>query len=87
MINGFHKPDFVIDVSEYMEAKKQSLNCYASQFIKTEGSVDTPLVNGYIETVEARERLFGKEVGTFYAEGFKTKKPIVIHNDLLGGSL
>lgn len=87
MINGFHKPDFMIDVSEYMEVKKQSLNCYASQFTKAEGSVETPLVNGYIETVEARERLFGKEVGTSYAEGFKTKKPIVIHNDLLGGSL
>ena len=87
MINGFHKPDFVIDVSEYMEIKKQSLNCYASQFIKSAGSVDTPLVNGYIESVEARERLFGNEVGRPFAEGFKTKKPVLIHNDLLGGTV
>ncbi|MCE4047233.1 bacillithiol biosynthesis deacetylase BshB1 [Bacillus sp. Au-Bac7] len=87
MINGFHKPDFVTDVSDFMEVKKQSLNCYSSQFTKSAGSVDTPLVNGYIETVEARERLFGKEVGLNFAEGFKTKKPLLIHNDLLGGTV
>jgi N-acetylglucosamine malate deacetylase 1 len=77
MINGFHKPDFVIDISNYMNQKKLSLEAYQSQFIRTDNTVDTPLVNGYIETVESRERLFGKEVGVTYAEGFKSKKPLV----------
>jgi N-acetylglucosamine malate deacetylase 1 len=77
MINGFHKPDFVIDISNYMNQKKLSLEAYQSQFIRTNTTVDTPLVNGYIETVESRERLFGKEVGVTYAEGFKSKKPLV----------
>lgn len=77
MINGFHKPDFVIDISNYMNQKKLSLEAYQSQFIRTETTVDTPLVNGYIETVESRERLFGKEVGVTYAEGFKSKKTLV----------
>jgi N-acetylglucosamine malate deacetylase 1 len=77
MINGFHKPDFVIDISNYMNQKKLSLEAYQSQFIRTDTTVDTPLVNGYIETVESRERLFGKEVGVTYAEGFKSKKPLV----------
>lgn len=77
MINGFHKPDFVIDISMQMEIKKLSLEAYESQFTKADHTYDTPLVNGYIESVEARERLFGKEVGVNYAEGFKTKKPIL----------
>jgi N-acetylglucosamine malate deacetylase 1 len=77
MINGFHKPDFVIDISNYMNQKKLSLEAYQSQFIRTDTTVDTPLVNGYIETVESRERLFGKEVGVTFAEGFKSKKPLV----------
>jgi N-acetylglucosamine malate deacetylase 1 len=77
MINGFHKPDFVIDISNYMNQKKLSLEAYQSQFIRTDTTDDTPLVNGYIETVESRERLFGKEVGVTYAEGFKSKKPLV----------
>lgn len=84
MINGFHKPDFVVDVSEHIHKKIDSLNAYKSQFSKTEGSFSTPLVNGYIEAVEARERLFGKEAGVSYGEGFKTKKPIVLNRDLLG---
>jgi N-acetylglucosamine malate deacetylase 1 len=77
MINGFHKPDFIIDISEYINHKKWSLEAYESQFIKNDDTFETPLVNGYIETIEARERLFGKEVGVNYAEGFKTKKPLM----------
>lgn len=77
MINGFHKPDFLIDISMQMEKKKLSLQAYESQFIKSNDTYDTPLVNGYIETVEARERMFGKEVGVNYAEGFKSKKPLL----------
>lgn len=84
MINGFHKPDFVIDITDYMDKKIASLNAYQSQFQKTAESFDTPLVNGYIETVEAREKLFGKEVGVKYAEGFKVKAPLVLNRDLLG---
>ena len=78
MINGFHKPDFVIDISEYMMKKIDSLQAYKSQFVKSDTTVKTPLVNGYIETVEARERMFGKEVGVKYAEGFMSKKPLLL---------
>lgn len=84
MINGFHKPDFVIDISDFIEQKVASLNAYESQFQTSAESVDTPLVNGYIETVKAREKLFGKEVGVSFAEGFKVKTPIVLNRDLLG---
>ena len=87
MINGFHKPDFVIDISEYMIKKIDSLQAYKSQFIKSDTTVNTPLVNGYIETVEARERMFGKEVGVKYAEGFMSKKPLLLHYDLLGENI
>lgn len=84
MINGFHKPDFAIDVSSTMEEKIAALNAYRSQFESGAASYDTPLVNGYIESVVSRERLFGKEVGVGFAEGFLSKKPLLIHQDLLG---
>ncbi|MGO4888089.1 bacillithiol biosynthesis deacetylase BshB1 [Anaerobacillus sp. MEB173] len=84
LINGFHKPDFIIDISEEIEKKVQALSAYESQFIKTEHSVETPLTNDYIQAVENRERLFGKEVGVCYGEGFICEKPILVHN-LLGG--
>jgi N-acetylglucosamine malate deacetylase 1 len=84
MINGFHKPDFTIDISNTMEHKIAALNAYKSQFEQTENSVQTPLVNGYIESVEAREKLFGQQVGVNFAEGFKTKVPILLERDLMG---
>jgi N-acetylglucosamine malate deacetylase 1 len=84
MINGFHKPDFVVDISNEMTKKIEALNAYESQFTKGTSTFDTPLVNGYIESVEAREKLFGKEVGVEFAEGFLSKKPLLIHKDLLG---
>lgn len=83
MINGFHPPDFIIDISNYMEVKINSLQAYESQFSKTEESFETPLVNGYIESVEAREKLFGKAAGVSYGEGFMADGPILVH-DLLG---
>ncbi|MGP9042174.1 bacillithiol biosynthesis deacetylase BshB1 [Cytobacillus kochii] len=84
MINGFHQPDFMIDITSTIDKKIASLNAYQSQFTKTEGAVDTPLTNGYVEMVEARERLFGQQVGVKYAEGFMVKKPLMIENDLFG---
>lgn len=86
MINGFHKPDFVIDISSCIGIKIDALNAYRSQFEKTDQSYDTPLVNGYIETVEAREKLFGMQAGVKFAEGFKTKFPVLMDRDLLGES-
>jgi len=84
MINGFHNPDFTIDISTFIEKKLEALRAYKSQFEYTEQSYKTPLVNGYIETVEARERMFGKMVGVTYAEGFKTKVPLLLNHDLIG---
>jgi N-acetylglucosamine malate deacetylase 1 len=84
MINGFHTPDFTVDISEFISKKVDALNAYKSQFEQSKKSIDTPLVNGYIETVEARERLFGNQVGVQFAEGFKTKVPILLNRDLMG---
>jgi N-acetylglucosamine malate deacetylase 1 len=84
MINGFHAPDFTVDISDFMTQKLDSLRAYKSQFERTPDSVDTPLVNGYIETVESRERLFGGQVGVAFAEGFKSRIPILLNRDLMG---
>ncbi|HEY2421306.1 MAG TPA: bacillithiol biosynthesis deacetylase BshB1 [Neobacillus sp.] len=84
MINGFHKPDFTIDITKHIDQKLESLKAYKSQFEQTEQSYNTPLVNGYIETVESREKMFGRQVGVSFAEGFKTKVPILLNRDILG---
>jgi N-acetylglucosamine malate deacetylase 1 len=83
-INGFHTPQFVVDISSEMDIKVQCLQAYKSQFIKSNDSFETPLVNGYIDTVKSRDKLFGTEVGVQYAEGFVSKKPLLVGKSLLG---
>ncbi|MTT32631.1 bacillithiol biosynthesis deacetylase BshB1 [Terrilactibacillus sp. BCM23-1] len=82
-INGFHNPDFVVNISDVYEKKLAALGAYESQFEPANG-VDTPLTNGYIETVKSRDRLFGKEINVTYAEGFITKRPLTL-GDIVGG--
>jgi bacillithiol biosynthesis deacetylase BshB1 len=80
MINSTEKPSLYVDVSETYAHKIEALKAYPSQFIKSENSVDTPLTNGYIERVEARDRLNGFDAGTAYAEGFITEQIYVTNN-------
>ncbi|ADC51164.1 BshB1 N-aceytl hydrolase for bacillithiol synthesis [Alkalihalophilus pseudofirmus OF4] len=84
MINAYVKPDFIIDVSSVIKEKQEALSAYRSQFEKGTDSVDTPLTNGYITRVAAREQLYGSEAGVEYAEGFKTTKPLLV-KQLLDG--
>lgn len=83
-INGFHQPTFIHDVSNTMNKKIESLQAYRSQFIKLENSIDTPLTNGYIDVVTSRERMFGKEVGVNFGEGFISKTPLLLGDVWLG---
>ena len=58
-----------------------ALRAYRSQFEPSgEGGdwVETPLTRGYLENVEARDRLFGGPHKLAFAEGFIAKGPIVL---------
>lgn len=78
MINALEQPDYVVDVSDYVAAKRAVLGAYESQFMLAEGSVATPLTDDYIEAVIARDQLFGKQVELSYGEGFKVNRPLVL---------
>ncbi len=86
-INGYSIPDFFIDISNFIEQKKSALAAYQSQFVKEADGVTTPLTEGYIDSVIARERLFGKESGVRFAEGFKASTPILVNNNLFGENI
>jgi N-acetylglucosamine malate deacetylase 1 len=77
-INDFVDPDFCVDVSAVYGEKMESLQAYESQFAPSVDRVSTPLNSGYFEMVRSREYLFGKRIGTDYAEGFKSRNPISI---------
>lgn len=79
-INDIGRTDLVVDVTDHYAVKEQALSCYRSQFQKAEeNAVSTPLTEGYIERVRARDSLLGARRLIPYAEGFACKSPYVVH--------
>ncbi|WP_096188655.1 bacillithiol biosynthesis deacetylase BshB1 [Evansella halocellulosilytica] len=82
-INDIGNPDFIVDISEFMEVKMKALSAFESQFTIHEHSVSTPLNNNYLTKVKNREMLIGNKVGVEYGEGFTSDRPL-LKSDLLG---
>lgn len=77
-INDVEDVRLAVDVSDVYDSKLASLRAYRSQFEAAapgEDRVATPLTSGYVDRVEARDRLLGQVRGWSYGEGFTTKKP------------
>ncbi len=71
-------PNFVIDISDAMDAKLEAVQAYGSQ-INSPGLnepqtyISTP---DFLESVIYRAKMFGKMIGVKFAEGFISKKMI-----------
>nr|WP_154983662.1 bacillithiol biosynthesis deacetylase BshB1 [Paenibacillus xylanexedens] len=77
-INDIGPTDLIVDITEHYEQKEASLRCYRSQFEQGAGIVSTPLNQGYIERVRARDSLLGQRSLIPFAEGFATITPYVV---------
>jgi bacillithiol biosynthesis deacetylase BshB1 len=80
-INDVYESDLLVDISGVQELKMKTLQAYRTQF-ETAGShndfVSTPLNQGYLERVEAKDRMQGQKRMVAYAEGFVSKVPYLI---------
>ncbi len=83
----FIKPDFVIDVSDYIEQKHKSIMAYASQFYNPNSNEpQTPISSKeFIESLNSKMSIWGRSIGVPYAEGFTVNRYIGVNNlfDLL----
>jgi bacillithiol biosynthesis deacetylase BshB1 len=80
-INDLGRADLIVDISGYYSIKEKALGCYSSQFeLGAAGAdvVSTPLNQGYIERVKARDSLLGQRSLIPFAEGFAVKSPYKI---------
>lgn len=76
------KPDFVIDVSDVMDQKIESIKAYKTQFYNPEHNepetyISTP---DFLDSIIFRAKMFGKMIGVKYAEGFTSQKMIGLPN-------
>lgn len=68
----YHKPDFVVDVTNFVERKFEAILAFKSQFFEEDmEGPSTPISSkGFMEFLRARMRETGREMHVDYAEGF-----------------
>jgi N-acetylglucosamine malate deacetylase 1 len=78
------QPDFVIDITQEIETKMQSILAFSSQFYKEGEDTSAPKTpissKEFIEFVKARSREFGRNIGVEFGEGFIAERPLGIHD-------
>jgi bacillithiol biosynthesis deacetylase BshB1 len=76
------QPDFVIDITDCMDQKIESIKAYGTQFNSSDSSEPQTYISSpdFLDSVIYRSKMFGKMIGVKYAEGFISKKMIGFNN-------
>jgi bacillithiol biosynthesis deacetylase BshB1 len=76
------KPDFVIDVTKFVDKKMEAIQAFKSQFYDpTSNEPESPItVKNFFELVKSKMAVFGRDAGFEYAEGFNVERTIGINN-------
>lgn len=74
------EPDFVVDVTGYMDIKMEAIFAYKSQFYdKNSDEPDTPISSkNATDSLRYRNRNLGRLIGTEYAEGFTVERYVAV---------
>ncbi len=79
-------PDFVLDISDFIDRKEDLIRCFRSQFHLPEASEyadepSTPISGAdFMDYLRSRARVYGRQVGFEYAEGFKVDRTIGVQD-------
>ncbi len=76
------EPDFVVDVSGFIEKKIDAVMAYSSQFYDPSSKEpETPITSkNFTDSIVYRARDLGRLVGSEYAEGFTVERYIAVEN-------
>ncbi|APG64836.1 bacillithiol biosynthesis deacetylase BshB1 [Tenacibaculum todarodis] len=76
------EPDFVVDVTGFMETKIDAVMAYSSQFYDPKSTEpQTPITSkNFTESVDYRARDLGRLIGVEHAEGFTTERYVAVEN-------
>lgn len=74
------EPDFVVDVSGFIEKKEEAILAYSSQFFDPNSDEpETPITSkNFIDSVMYRARDLGRMIGVAHAEGFTVERFIAV---------
>ena len=76
------EPDFVVDVTGYMDVKIAAVKAYGSQFFDPNSKEpETPITSkNFIDSIVYRANDLGRLTGVEFAEGFTSERTIAIEN-------
>jgi len=76
------EPDFVVDVTGYVDKKKKAVLSYASQFFDPKSNEpETPITSkNFIDSIDYRARDLGRLIGVDFAEGFTSERYVAVEN-------
>ena len=76
------EPDFVIDITPFMDKKMESIMAYSSQFYDPNSKEPvTPIaVANYMDYVKSKASIYGKSIGCDYAEGYTVNRTLGVNN-------
>src|SRR5690606_18370051 len=76
------EPDFVVDISDFMQKKLDAVFAYDSQFFKPNSNEPvTPIATkNFQESIEYRAKDLGRLIGASYAEGFTTERYVAVNS-------
>ena len=76
------EPDFVVDISEFLDKKMESVLAYGSQFYDPNSKEPvTPITSKtFLDSVKYRAEDLGRLVGVEYAEGFTTERYLAVNS-------
>lgn len=75
-------PDFVVDVSGFIDIKMAAVKAYSSQFYDPTSKEPTSPISSknFLDSVKYRAQDLGRLVGVEFAEGFNTERYVAVKN-------
>lgn len=76
------EPDFVVDISEFIDKKTAAIMAYSSQFYSENSNEPvTPIATkNFLESIHYRSQDLGRIVGVEYAEGFTVERYLAVNS-------
>ncbi|MEI7509456.1 MAG: bacillithiol biosynthesis deacetylase BshB1 [Flavobacterium sp.] len=76
------EPDFVVDITAFMDIKMDSILAYGSQFYNPDtNEPESPIASkNFLDSVKYRAQDLGRIIGSGYAEGFTVERYLAVNS-------
>ncbi|MCB0477593.1 MAG: bacillithiol biosynthesis deacetylase BshB1 [Crocinitomicaceae bacterium] len=76
------KPDFVVDITDFVDQKMASIKAYKTQFYDPKHTgINTPISGeNFLTALKGKWADYGRSIGVDYAEGFNVERPMGVED-------